>query len=52
MLATAAAVGLTTDWNVRRIAARQVANVMARHSTARLLSAGFFLLHSPCHGLA
>jgi hypothetical protein len=35
MLAMAVAVGLTTDWNVRRIAADQVANVIAERSNAR-----------------
>jgi RNA polymerase sigma factor (sigma-70 family) len=35
MLAMAVAVGLTTDWKVRRIAADQVANVIAQHSNAR-----------------
>jgi len=35
MLAVAVAVGLTTDWKVRRIAARQVANVITQHSNAR-----------------
>jgi RNA polymerase sigma factor (sigma-70 family) len=35
MLAMALAVGLTTDWRVRRIAAYEVANVVARHSNAR-----------------
>jgi RNA polymerase sigma factor (sigma-70 family) len=35
MLAMAVAVGLTTDWTVRQIAADQVANVIAQHSNAR-----------------
>jgi hypothetical protein len=35
MLVMAVAVGLTTNWKVRRIAADQVANVIAQHSNAR-----------------
>ena len=35
MLAMAIAVGLTTDWKVRRIAASQVAKVIAHHPKAR-----------------
>jgi hypothetical protein len=35
ILAMAVAVGLTTDWKVRRIAADQIANVIAQHPKAR-----------------